>query len=133
MAVEEPAYQAPRSAGLFVSLKNLAATFVGTLQTRLELLVTELEEERVRLVQIWLLVSVALFLFALGIITLTLFLIVLFWDTQRLLVIGLLTVVYLGAGTAFGLAARNKAAGRSRLFASSLAELAKDRERLTGQ
>jgi uncharacterized membrane protein YqjE len=99
-------------------------------QTRLELLATEVEEERVRLGRLLLLGAVAAFFLALGMLTLTLFVIVLFWDTHRLLVTGLLAALYLGAGLALALAARREASARPRLFAASLSELAKDRERL---
>jgi uncharacterized membrane protein YqjE len=99
-------------------------------QTRLELLATEVEEERVRLGRLLLLGAAAAFFLALGILTLTLFVIVLFWDTHRLVVSGLLAALYLGAGLALAFAARREARARPRLFAASLSELAKDRERL---
>jgi uncharacterized membrane protein YqjE len=101
------------------------------MQTRLELLATEIEEERVRLAHLLLLYFIASFFFALGILTLTLFVIVLFWDTHRLLVIGLLAVIYFAAGLAVTYVLRREAAAGSRLFSASLSELAKDRKRLT--
>lgn len=129
----ESAPGAAESPGLLASLRRLAATLVAVLQTRLELLATEVEEERVRLTRLVLLGIAATFFLALGILTLTLFVIVLFWDTHRLLVSGLLAVIYLAAGLAIAFAARREAAARSRLFSASLAELAKDRERLNSQ
>jgi len=128
---EESGPDAAPSHGLLASLRNLAATAVGILQTRLELLATEVEEERLRLLQIALWAVIAVFLLALGILTLTLFVVILFWDTHRVLVIGLLAVLYLVLGAAIGLAARSKARAKSKLFSASLAELAKDREQLT--
>lgn len=111
-------------------MRNLAATAVGVLQTRLELLATEVEEERLRLLQIVTWAAISIFLLALGILMATSFLVVVFWDTHRVLVTGLLAVLYLGLGVAAGLAARSRARGRSKLFSGSLAELAKDREQL---
>jgi len=128
---EESGPDAAPSHGLLASLRNLAATAVGILQTRLELLATEVEEERLRLLQIALWAVIAVFLLALGILTLTLFVVILFWDTHRVLVTGLLAVLYLVLGAAIGLAARSKARAKSKLFSASLAELAKDREQLT--
>ena len=121
------------SPGLLASLRRLAATLVGVLQTRLELFATEVEEERVRLTRMLLLGIAATFFLALGILTLTLFVIILFWDTHRLLVTGILTVIYLAAGLSFVYAVRREAAAGSRLFSASLSELAKDRERLNSQ
>ena len=125
-----PGGQAP---GLLQSLRNFAATVVALLQTRLDLLSTELEEERLRLSQALLWACVALVFLVLGVIMLTLFLVVLFWDAHRVLVSGLLAFIYLAAGIAAVFAARDKLRGRSKLFSSSLAELAKDREQLTSR
>ncbi len=120
-----------RGPGLLQSLRNLAATLVALLQTRLELLGTELEEERLRLAQVLLWSGVALAFLVLGTVMLTLFVVVLFWDTQRVLVSGLLAAVYLALGAAAVMMARSRARARSKLFSASLAELAKDRESLT--
>jgi uncharacterized membrane protein YqjE len=120
----------PKSGGgLLQSLRNLAATLVAVLQTRLELLVTEVEEERVRLGRVLALIVVAIFFLSLSVLTLTLFVIVLFWDTYRLSVVGGLAVVYLVIGGMAAFAARRQP--RPRLFSTSVAELIKDRERLT--
>ena len=125
-----PGGQAP---GLLQSLRNFAATLVALLQTRLELLSTELEEERLRLSQALLWACVALAFFVLGVVMLTLFLVVLFWDAHRVLVSGLLAFIYLAIGFAAAFAARDRMRGRSKLFSASLAELAKDREQLTSR
>ena len=130
MAAEESGPDAAPSPGLLASLRNLAATAVGILQTRLELLATEVEEERLRLLQIVFWAVIAVFLLALGTLMLTLFVVVLFWDTHRVLVTGMLAALYLMLAAAIGLAVRNKARAKSKLFSASLAELAKDREQL---
>jgi len=116
---------------LLASLRNLVATAVGILQTRLELLATEIEEECLRLLQITFWAVIAAFLLALGVLMLTLFVVIVFWDTHRVLVTGLLAALYLALGVAIGLAALGKARAKSKLFSASLAELAKDREQLT--
>ncbi|MBI2294605.1 MAG: phage holin family protein [Betaproteobacteria bacterium] len=120
-----------QSPGLVQSLRRLAATLVALLQTRLELLATELEEERVRLVQVLLWGCIALAFLLLGVVMLTLFVVVLFWDTHRVLVSGLLALTFLAIGLAAAAVARSRARARSRLFSGSLAELANDREQLT--
>jgi uncharacterized membrane protein YqjE len=62
---------------------------------------------------------------------LTLLVIVIFWDSNRVLVIGAFTVLYLAFGIVLALAARRRAAAESHLFETSLAEFEKDRQRLS--
>ncbi len=133
MGAEDPGPGAERSAGLLASLRNLASTLVEAARTRLALLATEIEEERFWLARLWLLSLVASIFLMLGMFTLTVFLIVLFWETQRLLVIGLLAGLYLAIGTGVAIFARNMAQGRPKLFSASLDELAKDRDQLKSE
>lgn len=118
------------SGGLMESLKRLAGTSLAILQTRLELLSNEVEEERLRVGQMLLYVSVALFFFGLAIMLLTVFIVVLFWDSYRLLVLGGLTALFFVAGLLVWIALRRLAREKSKLFSASLAELADDRDRL---
>ena len=119
--------------GLFESLKTLTATLVAVGHTRLELLSTELEEERERLVAMLISTLVALFCFGLGAVLTALLIVVAFWETHRLLVVGLLAALFLAAGAAAWSFAMNTARTKPRLFHASLSELAKDRERLTSR
>jgi len=118
------------SPGLMGSLKRLASTLTSIVSTRLELLANELQEERLRLTQMLLFALFALLCFGMGILLLTVFIVVLFWDDHRLAVLGGLTVLFFGAGILMALLLRSKAQAKSRLFSASLAELAKDREHL---
>ena len=131
--MEESAQSRPSSGGLLQSLRNLAATLVAVLQTRLELLILEFEEERVRLGRLLALAIVAVFFLSLAVLMFTMFVVVLFWDSYRLPAIGMLAAIYLVVGGAAAVAARRQAAMRSRLFSSSLAELVKDRQRLDAE
>ena len=54
--------------GLFSALKNLLGTLLAIGKTRAELLVTEVEEEKLRLMSLWAKAFSAAWLFALGII-----------------------------------------------------------------
>lgn len=112
------------------SLRNLAATAIGILQTRLELLATEIEEERLRILQLVLWGCVALLFLSFGLLMLTFAVVVLFWDTHRVLIAVLLGVTYLAIGVAVAVMAR-RVVQRSRLFTASIGELAKDRDKLT--
>ena len=131
MAGEDFAAGARRAAGLLGSLKSLASTLLAVVETRLLLLGNELHAERLRLAQLGLLAIAAVFFLVLGIIMMTLLVIVVFWDTHRLLAIGGFAAIYLLAGIVFGVTVIRRATERSRLFEDSLQELAKDREWLS--
>lgn len=117
--------------GLMHSLRTLLATLLATLRTRGELLQVELEEERLRVAGIVVMGAAAAFFLALAVLMFSFLLILLFWDTHRVLVAGLLGLAYLVIGIGCAVLARQRSRGKSRLFASSLAELAKDHEQLT--
>ena len=131
MAGEDSAAGAARKGGVLGSVRNLAATAVAIVRTRLELLANEIQEEGLRLRQVAVLGLGALFFLALGVLLLTLLVIVAYWDEHRLLVIGALAAFYLALALMLGLAAQRRAAARPKLFEASLAELKKDRERLS--
>lgn len=116
--------------GLLDSIRKLAITLTGALQTRLGIFATELEEAKLQLSQLLLLGLVALFCLGLGIVLLTVFFVVLFWDSYRLAVLGIMAGVFLGMGIFAVLALRAKAAENTKMFSATLAELAKDREQL---
>jgi uncharacterized membrane protein YqjE len=120
-----------RDAGLLAGLRKLATTLVDLLRTRLGLLAAELEEERGRIVRFLVLALSAGFFLALGIVSLTFFVILLAWDTRPVLVAGLLTAAYLVIGAILAVKARNLIFTRSGLFSESLAELRKDHDELT--
>lgn len=115
---------------LAASLRGFLDSGLATLQTRLELLVVEAQEEKLRLSALLFNVVLASLLIGFGTVFLAAFLTVLFWDEHRLLALGLGTAALFGAG----LFAASNAAGEirrgSRLFAASLAELARDRDAL---
>lgn len=116
--------------GLYDSLKGLAATGVAMLQTRLELLSTELAEEKERLLTQLVLGLAALFFIGLGIVFAALFLTVILWEHHRLLALGMFTALFLGLGIASLLAVRSFSRNPSRLFSASLAELSRDKDHL---
>ena len=116
--------------GFFHPVRSLLAALSAGIHTRLELFVTELEEERERLKQT-LILTLLLFLgFSLGTILLTIFAVAIFWEQGWVYAVGVLAVVYLGVGVAAGLMLRKKILLRPGLFPSTLNELAKDRDRL---
>jgi uncharacterized membrane protein YqjE len=121
---------AEAGAGLMGSIRRLLSTLTSIASTRLELLANELQEERLRLTQMLLFTLLALFCFGVGILLLTAFIVVLFWDDHRLAVLGALSAIFLALGMLMTMLLRSKAQAKSGLFSASLAELAKDRARL---
>ena len=121
---------AGQSAGLLESLKRLVSTLASIVSTRLELLAIELQEERLHLTQMYFLSLSAVFCFGMGVMLLTVFVTVFFWDDHRLAVLGGLCTLFFVLGMLLTLFLRNKAHNRPKLFSASLAELAKDREQL---
>jgi uncharacterized membrane protein YqjE len=118
------------SGGLLQSLRNLGATLIALVQTRLELLATDIEEERLRLLQILFWAAGALFFFGVGMLILTLLAVLLLWDEHRIGAIVGLAAVFFAIGVGLAIGVRNRMQARSRIFASSVEELAKDREEL---
>mgnify|MGYP000920903509 CR=1 FL=1 len=113
--------------GLFASLRGLAATGLALLQTRLELLAVEWQEEQARLAGLAAFGAAAFVFLSAGLVFLSVWLTVLFWESNRLLVLGVFSAAFLGAGVVSLLVALRYARAPSRLFAASLAELRKDR------
>ncbi len=94
------------TAGILDSLKACLATWVELFRTRMEIVSTEFEEEKVRLSEIILFGAVALFLLGFGLILLTFLVVAIFWDgPYRLPVLGAFTFVYLMLGAAAALSA----------------------------
>lgn len=119
--------------GLLDSLKTLSGSMVSLVQTRLELLSTDIAEERVHLTRLLVLGLLALFCFGVGVVLLAMLIVVVFWDTHRLAALGGLTGFFLVAGAGLVGFARHKARTRPRLFEASLAELSKDRQHLNAE
>ncbi len=119
--------------GMLQSLRKLATTLVELLQNRLELLATDLEEERVRLLQVLIWAAGALFFFVLGVLMVTMIVVLLVWDSHRLAGIVVLAAVFLAIAAGLAIGVYKRIHRRSRLFSASLDELAKDKERLTSR
>jgi uncharacterized membrane protein YqjE len=124
--------EAGRSEGLLDSLRNLARTFIAIVQTRIEIFASEIDEERTRLARIAVFAAIAALCVALVVILAVFFLVVLFWDTNRLLAIGALAGVFAVGGIAACLGLRAAISQRPKFLSATLAELRKDRARLEG-
>ena len=114
---------------LFVSLKNLIVTLLAIGKTRAELLVTEVEEEKLRLMSLWAKAIGAAFLLAVGRVMLVAFIALVFWE-QRILVVGLAAGLFLVTGLLLVSALRRQIVQPSKLFRASLTELETDMAQL---
>lgn len=119
---------APAPGSLGSRLRSSIAGALGLLQTRLELLATEFQEEKLRLGGLLGYAAAAFFFLGFGAMMLALLLTVLLWDSHRLLALGIFTALFLAIGILAALAAARIGRQGSRLFAASIAELAQDRE-----
>lgn len=125
----EPENTGPVS-GLLGSLANVLTTLVAIAQTRLEIISTELQEEVGRAAEVLVWAFIALFAAGIGLFLGALVLIFAFWDSHRLLVSILVMGFFFALAITAGLVLRTKLKGRRRLFESTIAEFAKDREQL---
>lgn len=116
--------------GLIESVSALATTMVAILHTRLELLSTDIEEEREHLLSLVTLLLVSLFCFMVGAVLTTVFLVVFFWETYRLLAIASLAGFFLLTGLVAWYCVKRKAATKPKLFLASLLELNKDKQKI---
>jgi uncharacterized membrane protein YqjE len=121
---------APRPPGLVGSITRLGRTALALLRTRLEILATEIEEERIRFAGLVLLVAAIAFCVQMAVLLGVILLVVLLWESHRLLTLGVLSAAFLVVGVSLFLWLRHRLRTRPRMFASTLGELAKDDERL---
>jgi len=121
---------APRPPGLVDSLSRLGRSALALLRTRLEILGTELEEERIRFAALALAVAAIAFCLQMAVLLFVAFLVVLLWETHRLASLGAFAAFFLVAGVVGVLLLKRHLARRPKMFASSLGELMKDEERL---
>lgn len=118
-----------RKAGLFAALKNVAATLLASGRTRLELLGTEFEEEKLRALR--LLVAALAMVFCLGVAALLLvgLLALIFWES-RVVVIGGFAALFLLLGVIAYKALVHATQRTQPPFAHTLAELEEDLRQL---
>jgi uncharacterized membrane protein YqjE len=112
--------------GLLHSIRHLAGTVLAAVQTRLEIFSTELDEERLRLEQLLLLTLAAAICLGMALLLGVAFLVIYFWDTHRLLTVGLLAAAFLAAAAVLAWILRARVKTRRKPFAVTRSELSKD-------
>jgi len=116
--------------GLLGSLRNLLAHGLELAQVRLELFLTELEEEKHRLLKLLAFGAAALLLLIVGLVFLAIFITVWLWDEHRLLALGLCSLFFLSSGLIALSTARGAARRDGKPLAATLDELAQDQAAL---
>lgn len=125
-----PGQDAGPPAGRTGHLRSLLGAGLGLLGAHVELLGLEIQEEKERLRGLVVLAILAGAGLTLGLLLASAFLVLLFWDSYRLPVLGALVLGWLGL-SAWALAGlRRGLADHPNPFAASAAELEKDREHL---
>lgn len=119
--------------GMFDSLKQLLATLAGIAQTRIELLGNEVEEQVARLSTMLLWTAVALFLAFTAAVLAAVAVLVVFWDSYRILAAVLLAAGFALLALLAWLRVRAVARSRPHLFQATVTELARDRDHLGGR
>ena len=117
----------PGPAGYLSSLRSLGDSLLASVQDRLELFTVELQEEKFRLIQIFIWISAAVFTGMMVITFASLTLVYLFWESARLAVLGGLTVFYAGAFVGIIVALRRYLVRQPKPFAATLQEIGEDR------
>lgn len=115
---------------MLASVRELARSMLAFAETRTRLAATELEEQAVRLVEIALWLALTLFFLGVALVFLSVLIVLVYWDSNRMLAAGLLAALYLGAGAAAALVTRARCRERPGFLAATLEELRKDLERM---
>jgi uncharacterized membrane protein YqjE len=122
----------PSPPSLIQSIKGYLATWIDLLKTRLELFSTEWHEEQYRLQGILIWGLAALLCVSFGVFLVTLFVVVIFWDTPyRLIVLGAMALLYLVVGLIVAAITWRKSREKPKLFSATIGELGKDYRNLT--
>jgi uncharacterized membrane protein YqjE len=125
--------ETPPREGLAGSARRLGGSLLGVFHTRLEILFTELAEERMRLTRIVMVMLAALFCLQAGILLAVLFAVLAVGQENVLLAIGIAAALLLLAAVGAGLWLRSWLNSRPPMFETTVAELRKDRDRLAGK
>ena len=111
-------------------VRELARTTLSIAETRVGLAAAEIEEQALRWTEIALWAALAAFFLGAALVFAAILVVLVFWDSNRVLAAGLVGALFLAAGGATALLARARLRERPKLFSATLGELRKDRERM---
>ena len=116
--------------GILSSLRQFADGLLGSVHDRLELFSIELQEEKLRVFRILILINAAIFSAFLALTFISLVVVYLFWDTARIWVLSGFAVFYTAAFIALVRAFKLFIAKQPKVFEATRHELAADRDAL---
>ena len=119
--------------GLFGSLRSVIQSAIGLIQTRLEILSTEIGEERYNLTRLVIVALVVLFCFQVGVIFAVLYFVLAVGEANRVAAVGIAALVLLLVALGGVLWLRGWLKSRPPMFGTTIAELRKDLERIGGR
>ena len=99
-------------------------------ETRARLAANEVEEQVLRLLEVAVWAMAALFLFTVALVFIAFFIVLLFWDTNRLLASGLVAATFVAGSAVSVLMVRAGLSARPQFLAATIAEFQKDRARV---
>mgnify|MGYP003542628211 CR=1 FL=1 len=121
---------APTQSGLLRAARGVLTELVVLGHTRLQLASTELEEERLRLVNLLVYAVAALFCLGLGLVLGSVLTVVLLWDTHRVLALASLTALFLLFGVSMAWVGYRKSACKPRVLSATIDALQRDAQAL---
>lgn len=121
---------APQDEPVPSAVRSVARSLLAFAETRTRIAASEFEEQLLRILEVAVWAAVALFLFAFAVLLAAFFIVLVFWDTNRLMAAGLLAALFAAGGGFSVLMVRNCMAARPKFLAATLAELEKDRQRM---
>ena len=115
-----------RDVGISGALSRLAGSLIALLRTRIELATVEFDEERERTKEMLLLAVCAALLGLFALLFASLFVIVYFWDSNRLVATGAVAVFYVVLAMAVYARMKQRVRNKPTPFAATLSELEQD-------
>lgn len=110
--------------------RSVVRTLLSFAETRARIAANEFEEQLLRLLEVAVWAMAALFLFAIALLLVSMFIVLLFWDSNRMLAAGLLAGLFIATGGFSAMMVRTCLAARPKFLAATLTEFEKDRRSL---
>jgi uncharacterized membrane protein YqjE len=114
--------------GLFASLRRMLDAALALVQNRFEVFTVELQEEKIRLVDLLLRAVVVVVLAFMTLIAATALVVVWFWDSSPVAALAIVTLLYGLTAAGVGYSLKQRLQKGPPPFAGTLAEFKKDRE-----
>ena len=112
------------------TVRSTVRTLLSFAETRARLAANEFEEQVLRLLEVAAWAVAAVFFFAIAVLLVSLFIVLVFWDANRILAAGLLAGLFITGGGVSVMMVRSCLAARPKFLAATLAEFEKDRQKM---